>query len=148
MAEEVRLRSVSFTPSVPDTGPAGVMPGTAALVQLKVVPGVSDEGVYMNGVLLHTPAGVSELFRAGVGLTVMVKLCGVPAQPSNNGVTVIVEVTGRVPLLMAVNDGMLPEPLAARPMVALLFVHKKTVAPPVRSVMKLTAVVAVPLHRV
>ena len=53
----------------------------------------------------------------------MVNVWGVPAQPSNEGVTVMVAVTGEVPLLVAVKDGMLPLPLAARPMVVLLLVH-------------------------
>ena len=54
----------------------------------------------------------------------MVKLCGVPVQPSNDGVTVIVAVTGDVPALVAVNEGMLPVPLAPRPMLVLLLVHE------------------------
>ncbi|MCK7538011.1 MAG: hypothetical protein MZV63_47165 [Marinilabiliales bacterium] len=58
-----------------------------------------------------------------LGLTVMVKVSGVPAQPSNEGVTVIVAVTGEVPALVAVNDAMLPLPLAASPMLVLLLVH-------------------------
>lgn len=83
-----------------------------------------------------------------LGFTVMVKACGVPAQPSNEGVTVIVAVTGAVPLLVAVNEEMLPVPLAPRPMLVLLLLHAYVVVPPVRLVLKLTAVVAEPLHRV
>lgn len=64
------------------------------------------------------------LLRAGVGLTVMVKFWGVPAHPSNNGVTVTVDVTGAVPELVAVNDGMFPVPLAPSPMVVLLLLHE------------------------
>ena len=59
----------------------------------------------------------------GVGFTVMVKLCDVPAQPTtplvNVGVTVIVAVRGKVPLLMAVKEGIpveVPPLLVARPM--------------------------------
>jgi hypothetical protein len=39
------------------------------------------------------------------------------------GVTVIVAMTGDVVALAAVNEGMSPEPLAARPIAVLLFVH-------------------------
>jgi hypothetical protein len=77
----------------------------------------------MNPVLLQTSAGVSVLFNAGVGLTVTVKLCGVPAHPSKEGVTVIVDVTGAVPEFVAVNEGMLPVPFAPRPILVLLFDH-------------------------
>ena len=60
----------------------------------------------------------------GVGLTVMVKLFGVPVQPLAEGVTVIVAVTGVVLLFTAVKLAMLlPVPLAARPIDVLLFVQ-------------------------
>ena len=55
---------------------------------------------------------------AGVGLTVMVKLCGVPTQtgPAVLGVTVIVATTGVVPALVAVKAAIVPpEPDAASP---------------------------------
>ena len=39
----------------------------------------------------------------------------------------IVAVIGDVFALVAVNDGILPEPLAARPIVVLLFVHMNVV---------------------
>ena len=52
---------------------------------------------------------------------------GVPAQPFAAGVTVIVEVIGKVVALVAVNGGILPEPLAARPIAVLLFVQVNAV---------------------
>jgi hypothetical protein len=58
---------------------------------------------------------------AGVGLTVMLKLWGVPPQPPAEGVTVMVPATGDVPLLVPVNEAMLPLPDAPRPMAVLLF---------------------------
>ena len=63
-----------------------------------------------------------------VGFTVMVKEAGVPVQEAPllayTGVTVMVAVTGAVPVLTAVKEGMvLPEPLAARPMEGVLFVQ-------------------------
>ena len=53
----------------------------------------------------------------------MVKVSGVPAQPSNDGVTVIVAETGDIPVLVAVNEGMLPVPFAPSPIVVLLLDH-------------------------
>ena len=52
---------------------------------------------------------------------------GVPGQLSAVGVTVIVALIGELVVLVAVNDGTLPEPLAASPMAVLLFVHVKVV---------------------
>ena len=45
MGSEVVLVRVSFGLSVPDTGPAGVMPGTDALLQPNDVPVVELVGV-------------------------------------------------------------------------------------------------------
>ena len=59
----------------------------------------------------------------GVGFTVMVKVCGVPVHGPNTGVTVIVAVIGRAVALVAVNDAILPLPLAASPIAVLLFVQ-------------------------
>lgn len=72
----------------------------------------------------------------GVGFTVKVKTISGPTQPLDVGVTVIVAVTGVVPALMAVNEGRPPGPLAARPMVVLLFVQAKVV--PVTGPVKLS----------
>ena len=43
---------------------------------------------------------------------------------ANVGVTIIVAVMGAVVVLVAVNDPMLPEPLAAKPMLVVLFVQE------------------------
>jgi hypothetical protein len=70
-------------------------------------------------------------FTVGVGLTVIVKLTGVPVQVVallvNVGVTVIVPDIGAVPLFVATNGAILPVPLAGRPMAGLLFVQLYTV---------------------
>ena len=50
-----------------------------------------------------------------------------PAQLFAVGVIVIVAVIGAVVALVAVKDGTLPEPLAARPMAMLLFVQANVV---------------------
>ena len=57
----------------------------------------------------------------------MVNVDGVPVHPFAVGVTVIVDVTGEVVALVAVNEGIFPEPLAARPIAVLLFVHVNVV---------------------
>ena len=62
-----------------------------------------------------------------VGLTVMVKVVGVPVHPFAVGVTVIVAVIGDVAAFLAVSEGTLPEPFAARPIAVLLFVQVNVV---------------------
>ena len=60
------------------------------------------------------------------GFTSIVKVVAVPAQLvvfAKVGVTVIVAVTGAVPLFVAVNDGKLPVPDAANPIEGVLFVQ-------------------------
>ena len=52
---------------------------------------------------------------------------GAPAQPFAAGVTVIVEVMGKVVALVAVNEEMLPKPLAARPIAVLLLAQVNVV---------------------
>jgi hypothetical protein len=83
-------------------------------------------------------------FTVGLGFTVMLKLFVAPVQPLAVGVTTIVAVTGVTPVFVAVKELIFPVPLAARPMVVLLFVHVYTV--PVTLPLKFTALVAVPLH--
>ena len=80
----------------------------------------------------------------GVGLTVIVKLFAVPVQPLDDGVTVMVATAGLMVLLIAVKEGILPVPAAARPMLALLLVQLKVVPPTVP--VKFTAAVGAPLQ--
>ena len=82
----------------------------------------------------------------GVGLTVIVKLFELPIQPFASGVTVTIAVTATLPLLMAVNDGILPVPVAAKPMPALLFVQLYTL--PLTEPVNTTGVVDAVLHTV
>lgn len=58
----------------------------------------------------------------------------------------MVEVIGVVPELVAVKDGVLPVPLAARPMAALELVHAKVA--PVGVLVKLLAGTGPPAHTV
>jgi len=84
---------------------------------------------------------------------VIVKLCGIPAQPTaplvNVGVTVMVAVTGEVPLFMAVKEGIpveTPPLLAARPIAGVSLIQVNVVLPPVLFVPKTTAEVFVLLN--
>ena len=63
----------------------------------------------------------------GVGLTVMVKLCVAPLQLLATGVTVMVATIGALVLLVAVNEAILPEPLAPIPMAGCELVQLKVV---------------------
>jgi hypothetical protein len=73
---------------------------------------------------------------------VIVKVIGAPSQFNppllNVGITIIVATSGTVPVLMAVNGRIFPVPLAANPIVVLLFVQEYEVAPAVFKVVKLT----------
>ena len=59
----------------------------------------------------------------GVGLTVMLNDVVVSVQPLADGVTTMFATCGVAPPLVAENELMLPVPLAARPMLVLLFVQ-------------------------
>jgi hypothetical protein len=61
------------------------------------------------------------------GLTVIINIDGVPEHPFAVGVTVIVAEIGDVVAFVAVNEGILPEPLAPRPIAVLPFVHVNVV---------------------
>ena len=75
-------------------------------------PGVAGQLMWLP------PVGAS-----GIGLTVMVKLTGVPVQPLAAGVTCMVPVMGAVVKLVAVKADMLPVLPVAKPMPALVFVQ-------------------------
>jgi len=81
---------------------------------------------------------------SGIGFTVMVKLCAVPGQPLAVGVTVMVAVMGALVVLVAVNTGIFPVPLAARPIAVLLLVQLKLVL--LTAPVKLMALVVAALH--
>ena len=78
------------------------------------------------GLLLQNTRSAGS-FTCADGLTVIVKVCAVPGQLApplvKVGVTVIVAVTGAVPVLVALKEAMFPVPLAARLMDVLSLVH-------------------------
>ena len=63
----------------------------------------------------------------GDGFTVIVNVIGVPGQPAALGVMVIVPDMATPPPFVAMNEGTLPAPAAAKPMAGLEFVHVKVV---------------------
>ncbi len=65
----------------------------------------------------------NEKATIGDGFTVRVKVWAVPTHPLAVGVTLIVELMGLELVFFAVNDGIFPVPLAAKPMAVLELVH-------------------------
>ena len=82
------------------------------------------------------------------GLTVIVKVLVGPSHVLipllKCGVTMIVATTGAVPVFVAMNDGMSPFPLAARPIDGKLFVQVYVNVPPVFILLNTTAAVNAP----
>ena len=70
--------------------------------------------------LLHT-TWLLIAFTVGVGLTVIENDLAVPLQLFDIGVIVITAVTGTAPELVAVNELIVPTPLAARPIDVVVF---------------------------
>ena len=80
------------------------IPATTALVQANVAPAVDDVAVYPRGVLLQTFA-VAALVITAVGLTVTVRLKGVPLHPLILGVITYIALTGAV--VVFVSDSLI-----------------------------------------
>ena len=83
-------------------------------------------------------------FTTGVGLTVIVKLCDKPEHPLLTGATVMVATCGVAVLLTEVNEGIVPVPLAARPILVLSLTQLYVV--PLNAPVKVTVVVGVLLQ--
>ena len=81
----------------------------------------------------------------------MVNVIGIPTQLTpllvNVGVTVMLAVTGNKVLFVAINEGIFPTPVAAKPIDGAEFVQLNTVVPPVAVVLKFIALVDAPLHK-
>ena len=69
----------------------------------------------------------SGVLSTGDGLTVIVKEPGAPLHPFAEGVTVINAEIGFAVLLVAINDGIFPVPLAGNPIEVLLLAQLKIV---------------------
>lgn len=115
--------------------------------QLKVAPVVPLNAGIAAETLLQS-VWVAGTVTVGRGLAVIVKVCGVPTQVGDEpilGVTVIVVVTGDVPVLVAAKAPILPVPLAAKPILGVLLVQSK-VAPVVP--LNVIAEVLLPAHSI
>lgn len=124
---------------------ASPIPGVL-FVQLNIVPDTAPVKLIAEvEAPLHTiwlPGFVTE----AVGLTIIVKIIGVPVQPLADGVTVNVAITGAEPVLIAVNEVISPVPVAESPIPGVLLVQLNIVPP--TAPVKLIAVVTAPLHTV
>jgi len=91
-------------------------------------------------------------FTCAVGLTVISKGVAGPVQLtppfSNVGVTVIVAITGLVPVLIAVKAGMFPVPEAAKPIEVKSFVQLNVVVPFILAVENSTRDVSNPFETI
>ena len=89
-------------------------------------------------------------FTCPDGLTVMVNVLDGPVQEPPSlikvGITTMEATMGDNPLLMAINGGMSPEPLAESPIPGVLFVQEYVVIPTVLDVPKVICEVDVPLQ--
>lgn len=95
------------------------------LVQLYTVPDTGPLKACVTVAPAHT-TWLATGFTDGIGFTVMVNVIGVPGQVTvlvKLGVTVMVATCGVVPVLIVMNDGILPAPDAASPMDGLLLVQ-------------------------
>ncbi len=118
---EVTESAVLFVPENEAISPvplaARPMEGSE-FVQVNVVPGVVLVKLVAK-IISALQITISEgTTTTGVGLTVIVYEDGVPGQPLAVGVTVTVAVTGFAVVFVPVKEGVLPVPLAPRPILA------------------------------
>lgn len=116
-----------------------------SLAQLKPVPLTAPVKLIALVVAPLHKIWLAGCTTLGVGLTVMVKLCAAAVQLLAEGVTVIVAVTGALVVLIAIKDGILPVPLATRPIEVLSLAQLKFV--PLTAPVKFIALVDEPLHK-
>jgi hypothetical protein len=99
-------------------------------VQVNVVPlnvGINVTPFVVS--LLHTIWLAGSTARSGDGFTVIVNVLGVPVQVRRVGVTVMVAVTGMIPVLTGKKERIFPVPLAGIPIEGLLFVQLNATVP-------------------
>jgi hypothetical protein len=113
---------------VPPLVAAPLIPDGGEHVQVIVAPVVDEvKATALVAVFEQTVWSGNENCTIGAGLTVMVNCFVGPEQVTVAlvylGVTMIVAITGVIPILTAVNAAISPEPLAASPIDGVLFVH-------------------------
>ena len=115
-------------------------------VHINVVP-LTAEVKFTNDVLVpeHILCDKGLLVTVAVGFTIIVKVFVGPEQDvppfAKLGVTIIVAVIGAVVKFTAIKAPILPEPLADKPILGVLFVQVYVVVPPVFEVVKFIAAV-------
>jgi len=138
-------------PILPEPLAAKPMPVVLLVQVYVVVPPEFEVAKLIAGVLVALQTKRSDGWVISpVGFTVIVKLIGEPVQDvppfAKVGVTIIVAIFGDVVVFVAVKTPILPEPLAAKPILGVLFVQVYVVVPPVFVVEKFTAAVFVALQ--
>ena len=91
---------------------------------VKVAPVVGELNAVAATVVLLQAVLLVIALTVAVGFTVMVKVLESPTHDPCFGVTVIVAVIGLAVVLFVVNAGILPVPLAAKPIPVLLLVQE------------------------
>jgi len=134
--------NVAIFPVPADPKPIAVL----ELVHVKVPPaGMLVKFVAATLLLLHNVMFEGTV-TVGVGFTVIIYVEKAPLQLFTVGVTVIVAEIGEVPVLVALNEAILPVPLAAKPIAVFELVHENV--PPAGVLVKLEAVTEPLLHTV
>jgi hypothetical protein len=109
----------TMSPEPPAASPIEVF----VFVQLYAVPGTAPENCTRFVWTLWHKTWFAVVLTVGMGFTVIVNEVGPPVHETallvKVGVTVIVAVSGAIPVLTAVNAGIFPDPPAARPMAVL-----------------------------
>lgn len=123
--------------------------GTVVAFQEITAPGVAEEIFTKVELVPEQMVWLGTLkLTCGAGFTVMVNVCTVPEQLTlllpNTGVMLMVAVIGLAVLFTATNDGILPEPEAAKPIPAAELVQLYPVPVPTKGMAALVA----PLHTV
>ena len=103
------------------------MSAPIAAVDVKLIEPPSQTGVFELAI------GVT-----GVGFTVIVKFIVFPVHPFAEGETEIIAEIEVVPLFVAVNEGILPVPLAPKPIAVLLLVQLYMEAVPAKTIGAIT----------
>jgi hypothetical protein len=144
MVEVMAILNVSVTTNEPM--PPVPLPARPIEVLLFVHVYVAPGGVLVKLTAGSVPPAqivvLVTVFTDGLGLTLIVIVEGVPAQPATVGVTVMVDVIVEVPVLVPVKPGKLPVPLPGKPVLVLLFVQVKV--PPGGTVAKLVGATVAP----
>ena len=125
-----------------------VMPAVPAAVQLKVVPGVVEVSEAIDVVAPLQIDCAAGNVTCGVGSIIIVKFTGVPLQPLAVGVIANTTESITLPVLVIVWAGMVPVPLAVKPVRLPLELAIQAKVEPAVVEVGVTAVLVPALHMV